>query len=58
MIEKNLKVTVQKEKSKEGREYIVMLADLGYRKAAVTFDRSLIAELLGMSVKELYEKTI
>lgn len=57
MIEKNLKVTVQKQKNKEGKEYIVMVADLGYRKAAITFDRSLIAELLGMSIKELYEKT-
>lgn len=57
MIEKNLKVIVQK-KNKEGRDYVVMEADLGYRKAAITFDRALIAELLGISIKELYEKLI
>lgn len=56
MIEKNLKVTVQKKQNKEGKEYVVMQVDLGYRKAAITFDKSLIAELLGMSIKELYEK--
>lgn len=56
MIEKNLKVMVQKNKNKEGKEYIVMQVDLGYREAAITFDRWLIAELLGMSIKELYEK--
>lgn len=57
MIEKNLKVTVQKGKSKEGNDYIVMKVDLGYRKAAITFDKYLIAEICGISVKELYEKT-
>lgn len=57
MIEKNLKVTVQKNKNKEGKEYVVMSVDLGYRKAAITFDRYLIAEICGISVKELYEKT-
>lgn len=57
MIEKNIKVTVQKNKSKEGKEYIAMNVDLGYRKAVITFDKYLIAEICGISVKELYEKT-
>lgn len=58
MIEKNLKVTVQKRKNKEDNEYVAMIVDLGYRKAILTVDRGLIAEVCGISIKELYEKLV
>lgn len=55
MNELNITVEVQKKKNKNGNEYVALVVDLGYRKAVLTFDRSLIAELYGMSIRELYE---
>ena len=46
-----LKVVVKK--SKNGKLYSALLADLGYRIAFLSFDRNLCAELLGMSVIDL-----
>lgn len=49
---KNIFVT--RNNSKTGKPYFALVANLGYRQAVLTFDTSLIAELLGVSVAELY----
>lgn len=56
MITRKLDVIVQTEKSKTGNEYCALKVDLGYRKAVLSVDRNLIAEILGISIKELIEK--
>lgn len=56
MITKKLDVIVKTEKSKDGKPYVALKVDLGYRKATLSVDRSLIAEILGISVKELIEE--
>lgn len=56
MVTKKLDVIVQTEMSKRGSSYYVLKVDLGYRKAVLSVDRGLIAEVLGISVKELVEK--
>lgn len=43
---------VEKRKGKNG-EYFALVADLGYIKKIISFDKYLIAELLDMSIKEL-----
>lgn len=44
---------VVKKMSKNENEYIVLYADLGYRKINLTFDRNTIAEILGVAVVKL-----
>ena len=39
---------------KPGSFFDVIYVDLGYRNHFLTFDRSIIAELLGISVADLY----
>lgn len=39
---------------KPGSFFDVVFVDLGYRHHFLTFDRSVIAELLGISVADLY----
>lgn len=41
-------------KSKEGNEYLALFFDLGYTRKVVSVDRAMIAELLDISVRELY----
>lgn len=48
-------VEVKKNKNKEGT-HSELCIDLGYRKAVLSFDRALCAELADMTVKELLEK--
>lgn len=49
------KLYYEKRLNKKGDAYFdVIYADLGYRQIFLTFDRSVIAELLGKSVSELY----
>lgn len=40
-------------KSKEGNEYMALYFDLGYTRKVLTVDRATIAEILGISVREL-----
>ena len=47
-------VTYEKRMSAKGRPYDVIFADLGYRRVALTFDRSSISELLGVSLSNLF----
>ena len=49
-------LSVKTGKSKTGKPYYCLCCDLGYTTKALTFDLSLIAELLGMSVVELVAK--
>ena len=44
----------EKRQSKKGDYFDVIYADLGYRIVYLIFDRSLIAELLGLSVGDLF----
>lgn len=39
-------------------KYAVLMMDLGYRKAFVSFDRNLCAELAGITLMDLYAKEI
>lgn len=41
-------------KSKEGNEYLALYFDLEYTRKIVSVDRAMIAELLDVSVRELY----
>ena len=40
--------------SKRGTKYYALVLDLGYRRHFLSFDTSLCAEILGVSVEELY----
>ena len=40
---------------KTGKEYFKLCADLGYIVKVINLDAQLCAELLGISVRELYE---
>ena len=44
--------------SKAGNEYVMLRANLGYTKKAISFKAQEIAEYMGMSVTELYETLI
>ena len=41
---------------KTGRDYVAMVADLGYREAVLTFSDEVCAECLGLSKIEMYLK--
>ena len=49
---------VKKVGKKSGREYIALECDLGYAVKVLTFDEHLIAELCGVSVRELHSLEI
>lgn len=40
--------------AKNGNNYIALVCDLGYTKKVISFNSNDIAELLGVSVAELY----
>ncbi|MBD5585732.1 MAG: hypothetical protein HDQ88_11670 [Clostridia bacterium] len=44
----------EKRKNKSGGYFDVIYVDLGYRLMFLCFDRSAIAEILGLSVADLY----
>ncbi len=48
------KIFYEKRKAKAGNYFDVIYVDLGYRLVFLCFDRSVIAELLGRSVADLY----
>lgn len=48
------KLFYEKRKGKTGNYFDVIYVDLGYRLIFLCFDRSVIAEVLGRSVADLY----
>lgn len=48
-----LKIYVKKSE-KNGKTYRMLVVDLGYREATISFDDNIIAEILGVSVGSLY----
>ena len=48
------KIYVTRNNSKNGKPYFALVVNLGYRQAVLSFDTSLIAEILDISVAELY----
>lgn len=53
---KHLDMKVGYLKSKEGNEYLALFFDLGYTRKVLSVDRATIAEILGISVRELLEE--
>lgn len=49
-----MKLYVACSTSKRGSKYYALVLDLGYRKHFLSFDTSLCAEVLGISVEELF----
>ena len=49
------KIYVEKKKSKAEKPYISMYIDLGYKTMYISFNDGDIAQILGVSVKSLYE---
>jgi hypothetical protein len=43
--------------NKDGKKYTALVLDLGYSQKYLSFDSSLCAELLGVSVRSLFETT-
>ena len=52
------KIYVEKKNSKAGKPYICMYIDLGYKQMMISFHDGDIAQILGVSVKSLYEMEI
>lgn len=46
---------IEKKKNKQGKEYVALYADLGYRTISITFDSTTIAELGNMTMRQLSE---
>ena len=46
---------IRKQGKKENTSYIGLFADMGYKQIKITFEDTLIAQLLELSVKQLYE---
>ena len=46
----------QKTSKKTGNPYVALILDLGYRKAMLSYDYNLCAEVLKMSVAQMYEE--
>ena len=49
------KIYVEKRNSKNGKAYICMYIDLEYKQMMISFNDGDIAQILGVSVKSLYE---
>lgn len=49
------RIYVEKKNSKANKPYISMYIDLGYKQMMVSFNDGDIAQLLGVSVKSLYD---
>lgn len=46
----------QKTSKKTGNFYVALILDLGYRKAMLSYDFNLCAEVLKMSVAQMYQE--
>ena len=52
-----MKIYVEKRTSKKtGNPYVALTIDLGYRKAVLSYDYNLCAEVLKISVAQMYEE--
>ena len=52
-----MKLTVEQKTSKKtGNSYVALILDLGYRKAMLSYDYNLCAEVLKMSVAQMYQE--
>ena len=49
------KIYVEKRNSKNGKAYICMYIDLEYKQMMISFNDGDIAQILGVSVKSLYD---
>ena len=49
------KIYVEKKKSKSEKPYICMYIDLDYKQMMISFNDGDIAQILGVSVKSLYD---
>ena len=49
------KIYVEKKNSKANKPYISMYIDLGYKQMIISFNDGDIAQILGVSVKSLYD---
>ena len=49
------KIYVEKKKSKNDKPYICMYIDLEYKQMMISFNDGDIAQILGVSVKSLYD---
>ena len=52
------KIYVEKKNSKANKSYICMYIDLGYKQMMISFHDGDIAQILGVSVKSLYDMEI
>lgn len=52
------KIYVEKKNSKSGKVYIAMYIDLDYKQMFISFNDGDIAQILGVSVKSLYDMEI
>jgi hypothetical protein len=48
-------IYIEKRKSKNEKPYICMYCELGYKQMMISFNDGDIAQLLGVSVKSLYD---
>lgn len=48
-------IYVEKKNSKANKQYICMYIDLGYKQMMISFSDGDIAQILGVSVKSLYD---
>lgn len=48
---------VEKRESAKGQKYFALVVDLGYVSRVLTLDKYIIAEIMDMSIRELYELT-
>lgn len=48
-------VVEYKQSDKTGKYYYCLSLDLGYRTVALSFEPAVIAEILGVSVREIYD---
>ncbi len=52
-----MKIYVEKRTSKKtGNPYVALTIDLGYREAVLSYDYNLCAEVLKMSVAQMYDE--
>lgn len=52
------KIYVEKKNSKANKPYICMYIDLGYKQMMISFNDGDIAQILGVSVKSLYDMAL
>lgn len=54
----NFEMKVVCKKSKTGNKYVALLAGLGYRDLALTFDKATISELTGIDIGTINQLNI